>query len=301
MASVTAARAGSSGAVRRLSALVHRHPRLKLGIMLGGPLAWMLVVYLGALGFLFVSSFWHLDPLSGLVVRQWGLTNFQTIVQESAFRQTALRTVGIAAAVTLTDIVLAFPLAYHAARMATPRMRNLLLLLVVVPLWSSYLVRAFAWKIILTPNGIVNWFTEKLGFGLQLGVSKWSVWITFVYLWLPFVTLPIFAALERIPGSYLEASSDLGARSWVTFRRVVLPLALPGIVAGSIFSFSLTLGDYIAPQLVGNTYFIGNLVYQTGQGVANNLPLAAAYALVPVVIMAIYLFAAKRLGAFEAL
>jgi putative spermidine/putrescine transport system permease protein len=274
---------------------------VKLGVLLGAPLLWMLVVYLGALGFLFVNSFWRLDPFSGLIVRQWGTTNFQTIFTDPAFRQTAIRTVGMAAAVTVTDIVLAFPIAYYAARLASPGMRNLLLLAMVVPLWSSYLVRAFAWKIILTPNGILNWFTEKVGFGLQLGSSKWSVWITFVYIWLPFVILPIFAALERIPSSYLEASSDLGGRGWVTFRRVVLPLALPGIVAGSIFSFSLTLGDYIVPTLVGNTYFIGNLVYQTGQGVANNLPLAAAYALIPVGIMAIYLFTAKRLGAFEAL
>jgi putative spermidine/putrescine transport system permease protein len=284
-----------------VSSFFHRHARLKLGVLLGAPLLWMLVVYLGALAFLFVNSFWRLDPLSGLIVRQWGTSNFKTIFTDPAFRLTAIRTVGIAAAVTLTDIALAFPLAYYAARLASPRMRNVLLLAVVVPLWSSYLVRAFAWKIILTPNGILNWFTEKLGFGLQLGSSKWSVWITFVYIWLPFVALPIFAALERIPSSYLEASGDLGGRGWVTFRRVVLPLALPGIVAGSIFSFSLTLGDYIVPTLVGNTYFIGNLVYQTGQGVANNLPLAAAYALIPVAIMAIYLFAARQVGAFEAL
>jgi putative spermidine/putrescine transport system permease protein len=287
--------------VRRVSAFFHRRPGLKLGSLLGPPLVWMVLIYLGALAFLFVSAFWHLDPLSGLVVHRWGYENFHTIVSDAAFRQTALRTVAIAAAVTLADIVLAFPIAYYAARLATPRMRNAMLLAIVVPLWSSYLVRAFAWKIILTPNGILNWFTEKPGFGLQLGSSKWAVWLTFVYLWLPFMTLPIYAALERIPSSYLEASSDLGGRGWITFRRVVLPLAVPGIVAGSIFSFSLTLGDYIAPQLVGNTYFIGNLVYQTGQGVANNLPLAAAYALIPVAIMAICLFVAKRLGAFEAL
>jgi putative spermidine/putrescine transport system permease protein len=288
-------------APRRVSAFLFRHPRVKLGATIGAPLLWMVVIYLSALAFLFVSSLWRLDPLSGLVVHDWGLQNFKTIFTEPVFRQTALRTVMIAAGVTVADVVLAFPLGYYAGRMATPRVRSALLLAIVVPLWSSYLVRAFAWKIILTPNGILNWVTEKLGFSVQLGSSKWSVALTFTYLWLPFVTLPIYAALERIPGSLLEASSDLGGRGWITFRRVVLPLALPGIVAGSIFSFSLTLGDYIVPTLVGNTYFIGNLVYSTGLGVANNLPLAAAYALVPVAVMGAYLFIAKRLGAFEAL
>jgi putative spermidine/putrescine transport system permease protein len=178
--------------------------------------------------------------------------------------------------------VLSFPLAYYAARMATPRMRNALLIAVVLPLWANYLVRIFAWKLILTPNGFLNWLVELTPFGsLQLGRSNWSVWITFVYLWLPFTLLPVYAALERVPSSFLEASADLGARGWTTFRSVVLPLIMPGVVAGSIFSFSLTLGDYV--------------------GVAGNLPLAAAYALVPVVIMAVYLFAAKRAGAFEAL
>ncbi|HEU4865854.1 MAG TPA: ABC transporter permease, partial [Actinomycetota bacterium] len=193
------------------------------------------------------------------------------------------------------------PLAYNAARLATPRVRNTLLIAVVLPLWANYLVRIFAWKTILTPTGFLNWLVELTGAGsLQLGRSNWSVWLTFVYLWLPFTLLPIYAALERIPGSFLEASNDLGAKGWTTFRSVVFPLILPGIVAGSIFSFSLTLGDYIAPELVGNTQFIGNVIYDN-VGIAGNIPFAAAYAMVPVAIMAIYLLLAKRGGAFEAL
>jgi len=210
-------------------------------------------------------------------------------------------TVGIAAAVAVSDVLLSFPLAYYAARLATPRVRNALLIAVVLPLWANYLVRVFAWKIILTPSGFLNWLAELMQIGsLQLGRSNWSVWIAFVYLWLPFTLLPIYGALERIPNSFMEASADLGARGPTTFRNVVLPLVLPGIVAGSIFSFSLTLGDYITPELVGNTQFIGNVIF-ANVGVAGNIPLAAAYAMVPVLIMAIYLLVAKRLGAFEAL
>ena len=212
-----------------------------------------------------------------------------------------MRTVGIALAVTVTDIVLAFPLAYYAARLATPRMRNALLIAVVLPLWANYLVRVFAWKLILTPSGFLNWLVESLGLGsLQVGRSNWAIWITSVYLWLPFTLLPIYAAIERVPSSFLEASGDLGARGWFTFRRVMFPLILPGIIAGSIFSFSLTLGDYIVPELVGNTQFIGNVIYDN-VGVAGNVPLAAAYALVPIAVMAVYLLLAKRAGAFEAL
>ena len=301
MATVAAADRSTPGVRRRLSAFLFRHPRTKLGILLGAPAAWMVVVYLGALALLFVSAFWRLDPFTGLIVRDWGLTNFQTLVEDDVYRTIVLRTIGISAAVTVTDILLAFPLAYFAARIATARTRNLILLAVVVPLWSSYLVRIFAWRLILTANGFLNWLVEGLGIGsLQIGNSNWAIWLVFVYLWLPFVMLPIYGALERIPDSYLEASGDLGARGWRTFRSIIMPLALPGIVAGSIFAFSLTLGDYIAPQLVGNTKFIGSVVYDS-VGVANNVPFAAALALVPVAIMAVYLLVAKRLGAFESL
>jgi putative spermidine/putrescine transport system permease protein len=290
-----------SGPIHRVSATLFRHPRAKLTLTLGIPLLWMLVVYLGALAFLFVASFWRLDTFSGLVVKQYGLSNYQLLWQESVYRTITLRTLGIAAAVTLADIALAFPLGYYLARVVSPRFRSALLIAIVMPLWVSYLVRVFAWKLILTPNGFLNWLVERTGIGsLQLGNSNWALFIVFTYLWLPFMVLPIFTALERIPESYLEASSDLGGREWITFARVVWPLAFPGIVAGSIFTFSLTLGDYIAPSLVANTKFIGNVIYDS-VGVANNLPLGAAFAVVPVVIMAVYLLVAKRLGAFEAL
>ena len=299
MASVTGAADG--GAVRRLSTALYRHKGGRLLLTLGPPLAWMLVIYLGSLALLLAFSFWRLDVFTSEIVHDWGLTSFRTLWEGEVYRTIALRTVGIAAAVTVTDIVLAFPLAYHAARLATPRMRNALLIAVVLPLWANYLVRVFAWRIILTPNGFLNWLAGSVGLGsLQLGRSNWAVWLTSVYLWLPFTLLPIYSALERIPESFLEASSDLGARGWFTFRRVVFPLILPGIVAGSIFSFSLTLGDYIVPELVGNTQFIGNVIYDN-VGVAGNIPLAAAFALVPIVVMAVYLLLAKRAGAFESL
>ena len=299
MASVTGAADG--GAVRRLSTALYRHRGGRLLLTLGPPLAWMVVVYLGSLGLLLAFSFWRLDVFTSEIVHDWGFTSFRTLWEGEVYRTIVLRTVGIAAAVTVTDIVLAFPLAYHAARIATPRMRNALLIAVVLPLWANYLVRVFAWRIILTPNGFLNWVAGSVGLGsLQLGRSNWAVWLTSVYLWLPFTLLPIYSALERIPESFLEASSDLGARGWVTFRRVVFPLILPGIVAGSIFSFSLTLGDYIVPELVGNTQFIGNVIYDN-VGVAGNIPLAAAFALVPIVVMAVYLLLAKRAGAFESL
>jgi putative spermidine/putrescine transport system permease protein len=297
----SATEAPDGGAVRRLGAALYRHRALRLLLALGPPLAWMVVVYLGSLALLLASSFWRLDVFTAEVVHDWGFTNFQTLWQGEVYRNIVLRTLGIAAAVTVTDIILAFPLAYYAARLATPRMRNALLIAVVLPLWANYLVRVFAWRIMLTPNGFLNWLVGSIGLGgLQIGRSNWAIWLTSVYLWLPFTLLPIYAALERLPTSFLEASSDLGARGWFTFRRVVFPLILPGIVGGSIFSFSLTLGDYIVPELVGNTQFIGNVIADN-VGVAGNIPLAAAFALVPIAIMAIYLALAKRAGAFEAL
>jgi putative spermidine/putrescine transport system permease protein len=263
----------------------------------------MVVVYLGALSLLFATAFWRIDPLTSAIERTWGFQNFRTLVHDSVYRVITVRTVGISAAVTVTDIALAFPLAYYAARVAAPKARSTLLVAVTMPLWSSYLVRVFAWKTILSGGGLADWTTRHvLHIGsLQLGASNWAVWLTFCYLWLPFVILPIYASLERIPGSLLEASGDLGAKAWTTFRRVIWPLALPGVVAGSIFAFSLTLGDYITPTLVGNRLFIGNVVFNFVSGTANQLPLGAAFALVPVAIMALYLLVARKLGAFEAL
>jgi putative spermidine/putrescine transport system permease protein len=289
------------GPVRRTSTFLYRHRATRLGLVLGGPLLWFVVIYLGSLLVLFLSGFWRLDVFTSEVVKEWGLQNFQTLLHDPVYRTITIRTIGLALAVTVADVVLAFPLAYYAARLATTRVRNVILVAVIIPLWANYLVRVFAWKLILSPQGFLNWIVETLGLGsLQLGNSNWAIWLTFTYLWLPFVLLPIYGALERVPSSYLEASSDLGAKGWLTFRRVVFPLIVPGIVAGSIFSFSLTLGDYIVPSLAGNTKFIGNVIYDN-VGVANNVPFAAAYALVPVAIMIVYLLIAKRMGAFEAL
>ncbi len=300
MATVVA-RDSRPGLRRRFSAALYRRPGLKLVFLLLPPLAWMVVVYLGSLSLLFVSSFWRVDPFTSAIVHRWGLDNFKTILTEPAFRATAVRTAGIAAAVTVTDVLLAFPIAYYAARLATPRVRNALLVAVVLPLWSNYLVRVFAWRTILAEGGLADSFLGLIGLpGVRLGFTNWAVWIAFCYLWLPFVILPIYVALERIPRSLLEASGDLGARPWTTFRDVVFPLAFPGVVAGSIFAFSLTLGDYITPSLVGNTRFIGNVIFEF-VGVSGNVPIAAAYGLVPVAIMAVYLFVARRLRAFEAL
>ena len=265
------------------------------------PLAAFLGIYVASLAALFVSAFWSVDPFTSAIVHTWTWANFDTLIHGDVYRRIALRTIGIAAAVTVTDAVIAFPFAYFAARLASRRMQAVLFVLVLLPLWSSYLVRVYAWRLILAHEGVLNWTLDKLGFGtIGVAYSNWAMWIVFSYIWLPFMILPVWAALERVPDSYLEASSDLGARSWRTFRSVLLPLALPGLVAGSIFTFSLTLGDYITPILVGNTDFIGNVVYRS-VGVSNNVPFAAAFATVPVIVMGIYLVIARRLGAFEAL
>ena len=281
--------------------LLYRLPGLRLLLLLSPPLLWMLVIYLGALAFLFLTAFWRQDPLTAAIVQDWGLQNFRALLAEGVYRQIAIRTVGIALAVTLTDVVLAFPIAYYAARIARPRVRTFLLLSMVLPLWSSYLVRVYAWRTILSGDGLLNWSLHQLHLGTtNLGFSKWSLWIVFCYLWLPYVLLPMYAAVERIPDSLIEASTDLGARWGTTLSRVILPIVWPGIMAGSIFAFSLTLGDYIAPDLVGDTEFIGNVIYQS-VGVANNVPFAAAYAIVPALIMAAYLLIARQMKAFEAL
>jgi putative spermidine/putrescine transport system permease protein len=291
------------GARLRISAALWRRPWLKVAGLLALPVLAFAVVYLGSLVALFVSSFWQVDSFTGQVVHTWTLDNFRSLVDDPVYRRIALRTILIAAAVTVTDAVLAFPLAYFMARIAPRRLRALLFVLVLLPLWSSYLVRIYSWRLILAKDGALNWALNGLGLpDANLAYTNTAMWIVFSYVWLPFMALPVYAALERIPSSYLEASQDLGARSWRTFRTVILPLALPGIVAGSIFTFSLTLGDFITPALVGgaDSQFIGNVVHNY-VGISNNVPLAAAFATVPVIVMAVYLVIAKRLGAFEAL
>ena len=283
--------------LRKLS--LHGRPRLQLGLLLSGPIGWLGLAYLGSLVVLFAAAFWHLDTFSGEVVRGFSFENFQTLWESDVYRTIAGRTIAIAFAVTITDIVIAFPIAFYMAKVASRRTRGLLLVAVLMPLWSSYLVKVYAWRTILSEEGILNW---ALGpFGLHgPGFGNVATWLVFSYLWLPYMIIPLYAGLERIPDSLLDASGDLGAKPGTTVRRVILPLALPAMVAGSIFTFSLTLGDYITPNLVSSTQFIGNVVY-SNVGVANNLPLAAAFATVPVVVMILYLLGARRVGAFDSL
>jgi putative spermidine/putrescine transport system permease protein len=285
--------------LRRLATTLYRYPRAQLGLLLAAPIGWLVVAYIGALVLLLVSALWRLDPFTGNIVTEPTLENFVTIASEEIYRTIAVRTIVFAALVTLTDILLAFPIAFYLARVARPRVRSLLIVSILLPLWSGYVVKVYAWRLILSERGVLNWLLAPLGIEGP-GYGDVAVWLVFSYLWLPYMIIPIYAGLERIPGSLLEASSDLGGRTGTTFRRVILPLALPAVVAGSIFTFSLTLGDFITPSLVSSTNFIGNVVYQN-VGVSGNQPLAAAYALVPVVVMIVYLIVARRLGAFDAL
>ena len=286
---------------RRILDGFYRRPRASLAAVLAPPVGWMSVVYFGSLALLMVSAFWYLDPRTSTIVHQFTLKNFETILTQPVYRTITLRTLGMAIAVTVTCVALAFPIAFYMARVASPRTRRSLVVLTLLPLWSSYVVKVFAWRVILQPNGPLDWVGQQSGTGaLRLGFSEVAGWLVFTYLWLPYMILPIYAGLERIPGSLLEASADLGGRSPTTFRKVILPLALPAVVAGSIFTFSLTLGDYITPPLVMDTKFIGNVIYDN-QGIAGNIPLAAAYSFVPIIIMAVYLMLARRAGAFEAL
>jgi putative spermidine/putrescine transport system permease protein len=287
------------GPGRRLSSFLLRHPRFSLAALLAAPLGWLVFAYIGSLAVLLVAAFWRLDPFTAQVVHDYGLQNFRLLWESDVYRAITFRTVGIAAAVTVTDALLAFPIAFYMAKVASRRTRGLLLVAITMPLWASYLVKVYAWRLILQEDGVLNWTLAP--FGLHgPGFGNVATWLVFSYLWLPFMVIPIYAGLERIPDSLLEASSDLGAKAGRTFRSVILPTALPAVVAGSIFTFSLTLGDYITPRLVSSTQFIGNVVYDN-VGVANNLPFASAFALVPVAIMVAYLLVARRLGAFEQL
>ena len=302
MASSVAASSTAGSARTRVSAAFYRRPWLRAVLLLSAPGAWFVLIYFAALVLLFLSALWKVDPLSGKIVHELTFANFERLFKEPVYRTIALRTIGIAAAVTVTDAVLAVPFAIFAVRVAPKRLQSALFVAILIPLWSSYLVRVFAWRLILAKDGILNYFLGKIGLHANVGYTNTAMWIVFSYIWLPFMILPVWTAVERVPDSLIEASADLGARSWRTFRTVVLPLILPGIVAGSIFTFSLTLGDFIAPLLVGgsNSTLIGNVVYSE-VGVANNVPFAAAFATVPLVIMGIYLLIARRLGAFEAL
>jgi putative spermidine/putrescine transport system permease protein len=285
---------------RRFASWLYARPRTQLRVLLAGPMGWMVLIYLGSLVILLLGAFWNKSSLTGRVVPfDWSLDAFGDLFGTEVYRTVALRTIGIAALVTLTAAVLAFPIAYYMARIASPRMRRLVVVAVVMPLWAAYLVKIFAWRTILQGNGVLEWVLAPLGFDGPGLVEVANSWVVFTYLWLPYMILPIYAGLERIPNSLLEASADLGGRAGVTFRRVILPLVLPALVAGSIFTFSLTLGDYIVPDLVSDTKFIGNIIYDNST--LGNVPLAAAYALLPIVIVIGYLLVARRLGAFESL
>jgi putative spermidine/putrescine transport system permease protein len=302
------------GLQRRISDLLYTRRGLLLLALLAPPLLWFGVVYLGSLLALLANAFFGLDDFTGQVVREFTLKNFVDLADPSNL-DVARRSITMSLAVTLACVVLGFPLAYYMARHATGAQKAVLYIAVMLPLWSSYLVRLYAWKLLLAKEGAISWLAQQthtvwlldtllslpaIG-GPSLSFSAIGTFVVFVYMWLPFMVLPIQAAVERIPGSYLEASSDLGAGPALTFRRIILPLAMPGIAAGSIFTFSLTLGDYIIPQVIGDsTMYIGQVVFKQ-QGVAGNVPFAAAFSLVPIVVIGIYLWFAKRMGAFDAL
>jgi putative spermidine/putrescine transport system permease protein len=289
-----------SGSRHRLNAALWRRGWLRASLTLTPPLAWFVVIYLASLVVMLITAFWTVDPFTNALIHSWSLDNFRLIFT-STYLHIIGRTVGMAALVTVTDALIAFPFAYYMARVASSRVRNALFVAVLLPLWASYLARVYAWIVILQDGGVLNWTFEKLGLGApSLGFSNTAMWIVFSYVWLPYMIIPVFGALERIPSSLLEASADLGAHGGRTLWRVVMPLALPGIVAGSIFTFALTLGDFITPILIGgnSSSFIGNVIYDN-VGVAGNLPFAAALACVPIVIMGVYLIGARLLGAFE--
>ncbi len=312
---LTARRALPPGGFRRLSTLLYARPDVLLLVLLAPPLMWLGIIYLGSLFSLLAQSFFYIDGFTGRVVHEFSLRTYAELLSSRANLDVILRTAGMAASVTLAAAVIGFPVAYYMARYARGRTKALFYLGVMLPLWSSYLVRVYAWKLILAKEGIIGWTFEQLKLtwllegilgipvigGPSLSVSYMGMFLVFTYMWLPYMILPTQAALERVPSSLIEASGDLGARPRQTFWKVVLPLAFPGVVAGSIFTFSLTLGDYIIPYIIGSSrFFIGQVVFLQ-QGTAGNIPLAAAFSVVPIAIMAVYLTVAKRLGAFDAL
>jgi len=300
--------------LQKISSYFYLRPKLVLWLTLGPPLAYMIIVYLGSLFNLLINSFYHLEPFSGLIVREFTLDTYARIL-EPANLEIFARTTVMAITVTIVDALIAFPLSYYIARFASPKLKTWLIIAVTLPLWSSYLVRVYAWKLILAKEGILSWFINLLGLsgaldailsipaigGSSLALSPLGMFIVFAYIWLPYMIIPIQTALERVPHSLVEAAGDLGAKPLQTFRTVIFPLAFPGVVAGSIFTFSLTLGDFIIPLSLGNSkFFVGQAVYSY-QGTAGDIPLAAAMTMGPVIIMVIYLLIARRLGAFDAL
>lgn len=312
--SVAAQPRSGGGLLEWLSDSFFKRPQLLTFLLLLPPLLWIGIVYVGSLFALLLQSFYSLDDFSGLVVHELTLSTYAELLEEANI-QVILRTLAMAAVVTLACALIAFPVAHYAARYARGWKKALFYIAVMMPLWSSYLVKVYAWKLILAKEGIITWLAEGLHLkwlldgvlalpvigGPSLSFSYIGTFLVFVYVWVPFMILPIQAALERVPVSCIEASADLGAEPRQTFWNVIFPLALPGIIAGSIFTFSLTLGDYIIPQIVGNSrLMIGQAVYVL-QGTAGDIPLAAAFTVVPMLIMGVYLWIAKRMGAFDVL
>ncbi len=293
----TPAPAGAPG--RNVAVWLYRHAGVRLAALLSAPMAWLVLAYLGSLAVLLVSSLWTVNSFTGGLVHTFTLDNFRTILSEPVYREVAIRSVAVAAAVTVIDALVAFPMAFYMAKVASRRNRHWLVIAILTPLWASYLVKAYAWRVMLANGGPVDWLLGGPGHGPGYGLT--ATIIVLSYLWLPYMILPVYTGLERLPDSMLEASADLGGRAGRTFRSIVLPMVVPSVVAGSIFTFSLSLGDYITVQIVGGRYqLIGNLVY-ANIGVANNLPLAAALALIPVLIMVGYLLAVRRTGALDQL
>ncbi|PKT69612.1 spermidine/putrescine ABC transporter permease [Streptomyces populi] len=284
--------------VRRLAGTLHRRPRLRLSLLLTAPLLWLAVLYLGSLAVLFVSAFWTTNSFTSEVVKVWSADNFHQLLTTPVYRQVILRSVGVALAVTLLCAVIAFPVAFYTARIAKPERRPLLVVAILTPLWASYLVKVYAWRLILSQDGLADWALKPLGLSGP-GYGLTAAVIALTYLWLPYMILPIHTALEQLPANLLDASADLGARAGRTFRSVVLPMVLPSVAAGSVFTFSLSLGDYITVQIVGGkTQLIGNVVYSN---IELNLPMAAALGTVPVVVIVVYLLAMRRTGALSSL
>jgi putative spermidine/putrescine transport system permease protein len=279
--------------------VMHKNTRLRLASLLAAPLLWLVVAYLGALGALFLTAFWTIDSFTGNVIQQFNLGNFQDVLTDIAYRNVVLRTLGVAILVTIICAIFAIPMAFYMAKIAKLKSQRVLVALVMTPLWASYLVKIYAWRTMLEPNtGVIDWLLGPLGIQSP-GFGGPAIIIGLSYLWLPYMILPIYAGLERLPNNLLDASGDLGAHNWYTFRKIILPIIFPSVVAGSMFTFSLSLGDYITAQILGGKLqMLGNVVYQN---FSINLPFAATIAMIPVAIMGIYLWLIRRTGALASM
>lgn len=283
---------------RRVSSYLYQNAKVRLRLLIAAPVFWLGLVYIAALLMMLITAFWTVDDFTGNTKVEWNLDNVISLFTDSLYSTVTLRTIGIALGVTVVDILLALPIAFFMSKVAGPKLRNILAISVLLPLWASYLVKAYAWRSVLSNEGLLQWILDPFGLDTP-GYSIFGAAITLGYMWLPYVILPIYAGLEKVPGNLLEASSDLGASTFTTIRRVIFPIVLPSIIAGSIFAFSLTLGDYITVNIVGGaSQMLGNLIY-TNVGTANNLPMASALALIPIAIMFIYLGTVRRTGALN--